>query len=237
MAFRKLLLVGAVAASAVVSTAARAEIVTGAFSFAVVTGDTNGAGFATLPGASPFTGPTAAAKFTYTGALNFNNPAAQNSGSSGDLNSTFFTSAGGSISNYTGVGTFAGGNDNYGTLAGFLAGSGSASNFAYGSFYRIDLGVLDAGTILTITHDDGASLFQGATQLGSTVAGPTSVVTDVVDITTTGDTTLFYSRQNGSPSILEVSAVPEASTWAMMILGFFGVGFTAYRKRTTVRFV
>ena len=28
-----------------------------------------------------------------------------------------------------------------------------------------------------------------------------------------------------------VSAVPEPSTWAMMILGFFGVGFLAYRRR------
>jgi hypothetical protein len=28
-----------------------------------------------------------------------------------------------------------------------------------------------------------------------------------------------------------VSAVPEASTWAMMILGFFGVGFMAYRRK------
>ena len=27
------------------------------------------------------------------------------------------------------------------------------------------------------------------------------------------------------------SAVPEPSTWAMMILGFFGVGFMAYRRR------
>jgi hypothetical protein len=27
------------------------------------------------------------------------------------------------------------------------------------------------------------------------------------------------------------SAVPETSTWAMMILGFFGVGFMAYRKK------
>lgn len=28
-----------------------------------------------------------------------------------------------------------------------------------------------------------------------------------------------------------ITAVPEPSTWAMMILGFFGVGFAAYRKR------
>ncbi|QHO78449.1 hypothetical protein ACH79_43540 [Bradyrhizobium sp. CCBAU 051011] len=30
-----------------------------------------------------------------------------------------------------------------------------------------------------------------------------------------------------------VAAVPEASTWAMMILGFVGVGFLAYRRRET----
>jgi hypothetical protein len=29
------------------------------------------------------------------------------------------------------------------------------------------------------------------------------------------------------------SAVPEPSTWAMMILGFAGVGFLAYRRRQT----
>ena len=28
-----------------------------------------------------------------------------------------------------------------------------------------------------------------------------------------------------------VSAVPEPSTWAMMILGFAGIGFTAYRRK------
>ena len=30
------------------------------------------------------------------------------------------------------------------------------------------------------------------------------------------------------------AAVPEPSTWAMMILGFFGVGFVAYRRRNQV---
>jgi hypothetical protein len=47
-------------------------------------------------------------------------------------------------------------------------------------------------------------------------------------------------RQNGgNPSGLDVSvsAVPESSTWAMMILGFLGVGFMSYRRKTyaTVR--
>jgi CHRD domain/PEP-CTERM motif len=31
---------------------------------------------------------------------------------------------------------------------------------------------------------------------------------------------------------LGVAAVPEPSTWAMMILGFAGVGFMAYRRKS-----
>jgi hypothetical protein len=33
-----------------------------------------------------------------------------------------------------------------------------------------------------------------------------------------------------------VSAVPEASTWAKMLLGFAGVGFLAYRRRPQAAF-
>jgi hypothetical protein len=32
------------------------------------------------------------------------------------------------------------------------------------------------------------------------------------------------------------AAVPEPSTWAMMVLGFFGIGFMAYRRRDKVDF-
>jgi PEP-CTERM motif len=235
MSFKQWVVIGAMAATAAIgSTAAKADVLTGTFGFVVTTGAT-GSGFSTLPGVDPFTGQTATANFTYTGALNFNNPAAQNAGSSGDLNSTFFNSAGvGSsinASSYHGSGNFVAGNDDYSTIGGFLAGSGSASNFLYGSLYTITLGQLAAGTILTITHDDGVSVFDNGIQVNSTVSGPTSVVTDTVDITTTGDITLYYSRQNGTPSILQVSAVPEPSTWAMMILGFVGVGFMAYRRK------
>jgi hypothetical protein len=35
----------------------------------------------------------------------------------------------------------------------------------------------------------------------------------------------------GSPPPVE--GVPEPSTWAMMILGFLGVGFMAYRRRNS----
>jgi outer membrane lipase/esterase len=35
-------------------------------------------------------------------------------------------------------------------------------------------------------------------------------------------------------AFLAVSAVPEPSTWAMMILGFAGIGFMAYRRKNAM---
>lgn len=45
--------------------------------------------------------------------------------------------------------------------------------------------------------------------------------------------------ENASPAFLggsiSVSAVPEPSTWAMMVLGFFGLGFLGYRRKSGSR--
>jgi PEP-CTERM motif len=41
------------------------------------------------------------------------------------------------------------------------------------------------------------------------------------------------SFRTGDPIIATVAAVPEPSTWAMMILGFMGVGFMAYRRKNS----
>ena len=38
------------------------------------------------------------------------------------------------------------------------------------------------------------------------------------------------------PITVTISAVPEPSTWAMMILGFAGVGFMAYRRKSKSSF-
>ncbi|SDJ65230.1 PEP-CTERM protein-sorting domain-containing protein [Bradyrhizobium lablabi] len=51
----------------------------------------------------------------------------------------------------------------------------------------------------------------------------------------TGELKLYYWDSNYGDNTqfvsAEISAVPEASTWAMMILGFFGVGLIAYRRK------
>jgi hypothetical protein len=53
---------------------------------------------------------------------------------------------------------------------------------------------------------------------------PADNITFVADLSVDGNTGFVGS----SPSI---SAVPEPATWAMMILGFAGIGFMTYRRR------
>lgn len=56
---------------------------------------------------------------------------------------------------------------------------------------------------------------------------------------TGGPVSVTYAGDTGYQLLGEVSAVPEPSTWAMMILGFAGIGFMAYRRKEkpTFRFV
>ncbi len=199
----------------------------GTYAISVTEGFTSG-GFDTLPNVAPFGNEVATASFTYTGSLNFNNVEGQNAGPAGDLDSTFGFSAA-NISHYSGSGSLPMVAD-YSTLDGFLASSGSASNFQYGSFYTIHLGELAAGTILDVTHDDGISIYQGDTRINTTTSGPTSAVSEQVTLDQPGDTVLYYSRQNGTPSILEV-AVPEPVSIALLGMGVAGLGMVRRRRR------
>ncbi|MCR0982537.1 PEP-CTERM sorting domain-containing protein [Roseomonas populi] len=202
------------------------------YAISVITGLTNGNGFDTTNTAPAFSGSTASASFTYTGNLNFSNTAAQNGPSNppGDLNSTFGFTAG-NVTNYSGTGTVT----YQGTQVAdfrnenrFLKSSGSVANFGYGSYYTIALGNLVAGTSMTITHDDGISLYRDGVRVGG-VSGPTNVVTDTFSNLAAGNYTLYYSRQNGSPSVLQV-AVPEPTSLALFGAGLLGLGYIRRRR-------
>ena len=65
----------------------------------------------------------------------------------------------------------------------------------------------------------------------------------VANFITSGTTVIDLRSQFSSPSQnaievanFSISAVPEASTWAMMLLGFAGVGFLAYRRKREATF-
>jgi len=75
------------------------------------------------------------------------------------------------------------------------------------------------------TFTDFGSVQQGS-NLGS--IGGTFSITEVFTIT--------EPNPGSFQATINVSAVPELSTWAMLILGFLGVGFTAYRGKAGFRF-
>ena len=118
---------------------------------------------------------------------------------------------------------------------GFTANASSIGMDGFGAFeYGVDYtGHGSSGTPPTsltftisgagLTLDDLAQLSNGAT--GDTQA---YMVLDIFS-GTNGNTGLVDLSQVLTPT--QQSAVPEPSTWAMMILGFLGVGFMAYRRR------
>lgn len=95
------------------------------------------------------------------------------------------------------------------------------------------------GTTLTISFDDGAPQVLnipinengGVEFFGFTDVNPFTSVT--ISRPAGANGTDYWGLDNVS---FNVGAVPEPSTWAMMILGFAGVGFAAYRRESKPSF-
>jgi hypothetical protein len=88
---------------------------------------------------------------------------------------------------------------------------------------------------LTITFSTAPQYFDGGLFELSVDSPLTITITGATD--DRGD---WYNCDNvtGSATLDGVitAAVPEPSTWAMMVLGFCGIGFMAYRRRDKVNF-
>jgi probable HAF family extracellular repeat protein len=46
-----------------------------------------------------------------------------------------------------------------------------------------------------------------------------------------GEVVGYYSNSSGLHGFLATPNVPEPSTWAMLLIGFAGIGFAAYRRK------
>jgi hypothetical protein len=107
---------------------------------------------------------------------------------------------------------------------------------------------LDPLTTMTLTLSEGGKIFTEALFANNSFngnnfsfadSGPSSCGGVAVNVCDPAHVGVTNGASFSSAVTIDVdipAAVPEPSTWAMMILGFFGVGFMAYRQRTTVRF-
>jgi hypothetical protein len=95
----------------------------------------------------------------------------------------------------------------------------------------------------SVSNFAGSGYFSSATAAGQTfnLAGTDPFKLSSISFLATSAGTFGFSfgttsNDNVGPLLddvkLDVSAVPEPSTWGMMILGFFGVAFMAYRRKS-----
>ncbi|KRQ94716.1 hypothetical protein CQ12_04080 [Bradyrhizobium jicamae] len=110
--------------------------------------------------------------------------------------------------------------------------TGIGQTYALSFAYSPRTGVADGS--------NGIAVYWGGTLL-NTYTGTTNAnsawTVYTVNVTGDGSDSLEFravgtsDSYGGSLDAVMLTAVPEASTWAMMILGFFGVGFVAYRRK------
>jgi hypothetical protein len=116
-----------------------------------------------------------------------------------------------------------------------LSGDGGAAGFQFTAITPVDLTA-------------GQDYFVGGTTTGDSYIAPLSVPTvasqiDYIihaEIGTSGVTPIFSTSQFSSFSDFggnfAFSTMPEPSTWAMLIVGFTGLGFVGYRSRKAASF-
>jgi hypothetical protein len=97
------------------------------------------------------------------------------------------------------------------------------------------------GTTFTTTSGDVSSISLSGTTLtnidaSTTKSGLTLTEPDLVDIPLTYTLGVPFTEFGNIVVTNTVTAVPEPSTWAMMILGFCGLGFLSYRRKSQMAF-
>jgi hypothetical protein len=118
------------------------------------------------------------------------------------------------------------------TFTGFLDKSGVISSITFpGSVSTQALGVNDLGEIVgdyTLANGNMFGFFDRGGSF-STIDPFGSTAVTANGINDLGQVVGFYTDANGNTIGFETT-IPEPSTWAMMLLGFAGLGFLGYRK-------
>jgi hypothetical protein len=150
-----------------------------------------------------------------------------------------FTSTNPFNTNASGQAVISGGTSTPLTNVTFTA-SGSALPDGFSTFL-VDIQVGQANTATQVTFSDFNSTVVGQTVFDLGLGANFFLITASNGQTLLNGTATF----DGSVGSFEqvrvdlagvTTAVPEPSTWAMMILGFMGVGFMAYRRRSQGHF-
>jgi hypothetical protein len=181
-------------------------------------------------------GTQASAVFSWTGPIDWADTSAQNGASSGGIAANFFSKNGALPTNFADHAVYDTA-DSALSQAAFLAHSLTIAGDSYSTFYRISTTYSSAAPFTeTFSHDDGASVYVDGLRLAGATDGETSVVTESVILPGAGTHSLqlFYVSGNGTPSVLNFAtpgSAPEPQCWALMILGFDGVGAMMRRRK------
>jgi len=119
-------------------------------------------------------------------------------------------------------------------------GGGGSVNvlFKFGGLTTIDMlwGTVDSGEFRNRIQTSAGDVITGDTILAacalqgvSCVDGQTNVWLRISGLERFN--TAVFSDRDANSFEFAVAAVPEPSTWAMMLLGFAGIGFMTYRRR------
>jgi PEP-CTERM motif len=99
------------------------------------------------------------------------------------------------------------------------------------TFNDLIFATLDQSDFTVLSSDSGLSTITGAgSGLEKYIAVSGSQITSLLFTSTSGDGFTQFKQFEVS-GLERVGAVPEPSTWAMLILGFAGIGFMAYRRK------